>query len=108
MTVRISDLGPAELISTVLEIERLLGRDREREVRWGPRTVDLDVLVWGERTIHTPSLEIPHPRLAARRFVLAPLRDLLGDDAEIPGLGRIDGLLRAVAEQEVEELSASW
>jgi 2-amino-4-hydroxy-6-hydroxymethyldihydropteridine diphosphokinase len=108
VTVRITDLQPDELIATVLEIERLLGRDREHEARWGPRPLDLDVLVWGERVIHTPALDVPHPRLAQRRFALAPLAELLGPDAVIPGLGRLDGLLHAVAAQEVEEIAPSW
>ena len=106
--VRIADLQPAELIATVLEIEALLGRDRDRETRWGPRPLDLDVLVWGARTIRTPALEIPHPRLTERRFALAPLADLLGPDVEIPGAGPIAPLLERVRDQQLERIADTW
>src|SRR5690348_11768070 len=71
--VRYREGTPAELIATVLELERLLGRDRRGEARGGPRVIDLDVLVWGARVIRTPELEVPHPRLVERRFALQPL-----------------------------------
>jgi len=106
--VRIAELVPAELIATVLEIEALLGRDREREPRWGPRPLDLDVLLWGARTIRTPELEIPHPRLVERRFALAPLVDLLGPDVEIPGAGRGSTLLERVRDQQLERIAETW
>lgn len=93
---------PAELIAGVLEIERLLGRDRRREARWGPRTIDVDVLLWGDREVRWPGaggvrLEVPHPRLTARVFALAPVADLLGDDHVVPGTGRTVGAWRAAA-----------
>jgi 2-amino-4-hydroxy-6-hydroxymethyldihydropteridine diphosphokinase len=98
-----------ELIATVLEIERLLGRDRRGEERWGPRTIDLDVLVWGDRVVKTPELEVPHPRLHERRFVLRPLIELLGGDFVLPGTTEtLDVLEQRVLAQEIEELSASW
>jgi len=71
--LRVGELQPAELIAVVRELEHLLGRDRRAEGRWGPRTIDLDVLVWGARVVRSPELEVPHPRLAERRFALAPL-----------------------------------
>lgn len=101
-------LQPAELIATVLELERLLGRDRRVEARWGPRTLDLDVLVWGARTLQTPDLEVPHPRLAERRFALAPLVALLGEEFEVPGAGPAGALLARTRGQDVEELAESW
>ena len=106
--LRASDLSPAELIATVLELEHLLGRDRRGEARWGPRTIDLDVLVWGGRVLRSPELEVPHPRLAERRFALAPLVALLGDAFEIPGAGPAGALLARVRDQDVRELEASW
>lgn len=106
--LQLPDLQPAELIATVLEIERLLGRDRTRETRWGPRPIDLDVLVWGDRTIRTPELEVPHPRLGERRFALEPLVALLGPAAIVPGLGPLAPLLRRVADQQLEQLADSW
>jgi 2-amino-4-hydroxy-6-hydroxymethyldihydropteridine diphosphokinase len=103
------DVTPAELIATVLEIEHMLGRDRRGEERWGPRTIDLDVLVWGTRIVREPGLEIPHPRLHERRFVLRPLIDLLGDQVVLPTMQDTLGALEErVMTQELEELSASW
>jgi 2-amino-4-hydroxy-6-hydroxymethyldihydropteridine diphosphokinase len=69
-------LGARELLDRLLEIERALGRDRSREERWGPRTIDLDLLLYGGETIEEPGLTVPHPRLAERRFVLEPLHEL--------------------------------
>ena len=71
-----TSLGPRELLDRLLEVERSLGRDRSREERWGPRTVDLDLLLYGDETVSEAGLEIPHPRLAERAFVLAPLLEL--------------------------------
>ncbi len=74
---------PEELWTTIVETERLLGRDRMREARWGPRTIDIDVLVWTGHdrrwAVGDSWLEIPHPRLTARRFALEPTAELLGD-----------------------------
>ncbi len=99
---------PGELIATVLEIERLLGRQRETAARWGPRPLDLDVLVWGARSVRTPELEVPHPRLAERRFALAPLVDLLGELFVIPGVGPAGAALARVTAQACEELAQVW
>jgi|SRR4029453_17648683 2-amino-4-hydroxy-6-hydroxymethyldihydropteridine diphosphokinase len=71
-----TDLEPRELLERLLEVERALGRDRSREERWGPRKVDLDLLLYGGETIDEPGLEVPHPRLAERAFVLEPLLEL--------------------------------
>ncbi|MCW5800819.1 MAG: 2-amino-4-hydroxy-6-hydroxymethyldihydropteridine diphosphokinase [Deltaproteobacteria bacterium] len=101
-----TDVQPAELIATVLEIERLAGRVRPAPRR-GPRHIDLDVLWWGAREVRTPELEVPHPRLAERRFALAPLVELVGEDAAIPGRGRAGNLLARVADQAVERIG-SW
>ena len=60
----------------VTDVERSLGRDRAVEERWGPRTLDLDLLLYGGETIDEPGLEVPHPRLAERAFVLEPLLEL--------------------------------
>jgi 2-amino-4-hydroxy-6-hydroxymethyldihydropteridine diphosphokinase len=103
-----ADGQPAELIATVLEIERLLGRARAREARWGPRAIDLDVLVWGERIVRTPELEVPHPRLAERKFALTPLIALLGDAFVVPGFGAAGELVRRVAGQSCDEIAATW
>ena len=108
--VRIALAGaqPGELIATLLELERQLGRARETEARWGPRRIDLDVLVWGARTVRTPELWVPHPRLTERKFALAPLVALVGDDFVVPDVGPAGALLRQVAEQDCEEIAETW
>ena len=107
--VRVVDATPAELIATVLELERLLGRDRRSEARWGPRMIDLDILVWGNRVLRTPELELPHPRLAERRFVLRPLIDLFGPDAIVVGqTSTLGALEHRVATQVLDEAAATW
>jgi 2-amino-4-hydroxy-6-hydroxymethyldihydropteridine diphosphokinase len=87
-----TDLSPRELLAELLRIERDLGRDRVQSPPQGPRTADLDLLLYGDERIHEPGLEVPHPRLHERRFVLEPLSDL---DAGlfIPGRGEVHALL---------------
>jgi 2-amino-4-hydroxy-6-hydroxymethyldihydropteridine diphosphokinase len=86
-----TDLGPRALLERLLEIERSLGRLRLGP-RWGPRTIDLDLLVHGETVVYEPDLTVPHPRLHERLFVLEPLAEL--DPAlEIPGKGAVSALL---------------
>ena len=101
------DVQPRELIEIVLEIERMLGRDRSVETRWGPRTLDLDVLVWDDRAFRIESLEVPHPRLTERRFALAPVADLLGEDVVVAGKP-LAHWLGGVRDQEIEYLASSW
>ena len=67
-------VSPRELLTLLLEIERNMGRVREE--RWGPRVIDLDLLFFGEEVIKEQGLEVPHPRLHERRFVLAPLAEI--------------------------------
>jgi 2-amino-4-hydroxy-6-hydroxymethyldihydropteridine diphosphokinase len=62
-----------------LAVERAFGRDRGSEQRWGPRTLDIDILVYGDLTLDTPELVLPHPRLLERAFVLVPLCDIRPD-----------------------------
>jgi 2-amino-4-hydroxy-6-hydroxymethyldihydropteridine diphosphokinase len=85
-------LAPHELLEALLEIERGLGRDRGCVPPGGPRTVDLDLLLYGSTVIAEPGLEVPHPRLAERRFVLEPLTEL-DPELEIPAKGRVQALL---------------
>jgi 2-amino-4-hydroxy-6-hydroxymethyldihydropteridine diphosphokinase len=87
-----TELGASALLGQLLEIERELGRDRSREERWGPRTIDLDLLLYGKEVIDEPGLTVPHPRLAERRFVLEPLHELAPDLA-LPNGRRIRDLL---------------
>jgi 2-amino-4-hydroxy-6-hydroxymethyldihydropteridine diphosphokinase len=84
-------LEPRELLDVLLRIERELGRVRDGE-RWGPRTIDLDLLVHGKSVVDEPGLRVPHPRLHERRFALEPLADL-DPGLEIPGRGPVSALL---------------
>ncbi len=88
-----TDLAPDELLGQLHEIEADFGR--ERTVRWGPRTLDLDLLIHGERVIDGPALTVPHPRIQERGFVLAPLTDL-APALQHPTLGEtVDALYAA-------------
>ena len=84
-------LEPRALLERLLGVERELGRTREGP-RHGPRTIDLDLLVYDDRVIDEPGLVVPHPRLAERRFVLEPLAEL-DPDVVVPGHGRVAELL---------------
>jgi 2-amino-4-hydroxy-6-hydroxymethyldihydropteridine diphosphokinase len=85
-----TELSPRELLDVLLAVERRLGR--ERRERWGPRTIDLDLLLYGDEVIDEDGLTIPHPRLHERRFVLEPLADL-APKLVVPGLGRLKDVL---------------
>ena len=71
-----ASIGPEELLAATLELERLLGRDRSREQRWGPRPIDIDLLVHGDEVRDTPELTVPHPRITERAFVLVPMLEV--------------------------------
>jgi 2-amino-4-hydroxy-6-hydroxymethyldihydropteridine diphosphokinase len=81
-----------DLLSRLLEIECELGRDRASSERWGPRTIDLDLLLYGDRVVDEPGLRVPHPRLHERRFVLEPLAEL-SPGLVVPGRGPVSDLL---------------
>ena len=83
-----TDLDPIALLGRLQAIEARFGR--VREVRWGPRTLDLDLLLYGDQVIATPTLQVPHPRMAERRFVLAPLAEI-APEAVDPRSGRTIG-----------------
>lgn len=72
-------LDPHPLLNRLLAIERSLGRDRTNAIPNGPRTLDLDLLLYGNRIIRTESLQLPHPRMAQRAFVLQPLAEIAPD-----------------------------
>jgi 2-amino-4-hydroxy-6-hydroxymethyldihydropteridine diphosphokinase len=86
-----TELAPRELLERLLAVERDLGRVREGP-RYGPRTIDLDLLLYGDAVVDEPGLRIPHPRMTERRFVLEPLAEL-EPDLVIPGRGRLRDLL---------------
>jgi 2-amino-4-hydroxy-6-hydroxymethyldihydropteridine diphosphokinase len=87
-----TELGPRELLERMLAVERVLGRERAGP-RYGPRTIDLDLLLYGDEAIAEPGLVVPHPRLAERAFVLEPLAEL-APDLVLPDGRRIAELVR--------------
>lgn len=89
-----TELAPRELLDALLDIERGAGRIRDGE-RWGPRTLDLDLLYMEGVVLHEERLTLPHPRMAERAFVLLPLAEL-APDLDLPGQGRVDDLLAAL------------
>ena len=101
-----TELLPKLLLKRILEIERSLGRKRNRPK--GPRTLDIDILLFGRARVEAPGLKIPHPAMHQRRFVLAPLAEI-APEARHPGLGRsVRELLDALplADAQVRRLSS--
>lgn len=96
-------LDPLALLGRLQEIENGLGR--VRTVRWGPRTVDLDILLYGDQTIDLPDLQVPHPRMHQRAFVMVPLADL-NPGLVVAGEQARDLAGRLAVEQRVERLRA--
>ena len=95
--------GPEALLDAALELEALLGRDRAREVRWGPRPIDIDLLLHGDEVRDTPRLTLPHPRLAERAFVLVPALEVW-PGGSLPDGRRFADLLAALSPVEGIEL----
>ena len=85
-------LAPRELLDALLAVERSLGRTREGP-RFGPRTIDLDLLLYGDGSFDEPGLTVPHPRLHERAFALEPLAEL-DPGLDVPGHGPLETLLR--------------
>jgi 2-amino-4-hydroxy-6-hydroxymethyldihydropteridine diphosphokinase len=92
-----TELGPRELLERLLAVERELGRERGAGPRWGPRTIDLDLLLYGDATVDEPGLTVPHPRLTERSFVLEPLLEL-DSGLHLPDGRGLRSLLRAAVE----------
>jgi 2-amino-4-hydroxy-6-hydroxymethyldihydropteridine diphosphokinase len=86
-----TSLSPRGLLDQLLDVERRLGRERVGH-RWGPRTIDLDLLLYGEEVVDEPGLEVPHPRLLEREFALRPLAELIPAQ-KIPGNGTVSAAL---------------
>ncbi|MEA3640521.1 MAG: 2-amino-4-hydroxy-6-hydroxymethyldihydropteridine diphosphokinase [Lamprobacter sp.] len=89
-------LKPLALLAALQQIERQHGRIRNGQ-RWGPRTLDLDILLMGEQVLRLPQLCVPHPQMHCRAFVLGPLAEIAPPGLEIPGQGRVDQQLAALA-----------
>lgn len=103
-------LTPEALLRELLAIERRAGRQRSAEtasLKWGPRTLDLDLLLYGNQRINRPGLRVPHPYLHERAFALVPLAEIAAD-AEIPGHGRVGEALRHVDVGGIAPLAADF
>lgn len=97
-------LWPQALLDAMLALERGFGRDRDNPApRWGPRTLDLDLLLYGDMIIDEPGLRVPHPHLHQRAFVLVPLSEI-APDAAIPDHGSVRGALAGVATDGIDAL----
>ncbi len=94
-----TQFSAVKLLQRLMDIEELMGRTRQGR-RWAPRTIDLDVLTWGDLELETPQLSVPHPRMHLRRFVLVPLLEL-DPTFEIPGLGAAAGFEAMLEGQKV-------
>jgi 2-amino-4-hydroxy-6-hydroxymethyldihydropteridine diphosphokinase len=97
-------LTPAALLAALLELEQQAGRDRERQQHWGPRVLDLDLLVYGELEIDEPGLQVPHPGISERTFVLFPLREIAAG-LEIPGQGRVAELAALLDDADLHRIA---
>jgi len=96
--------SPAGLLAALLDVERAHGRVRGE--RWGPRALDLDILLWGDRVVDEPGLRVPHPELHHRRFALEPLAEL-DPDARHPVLQKtVAELLAGVRDQSVKRVDS--
>ncbi len=98
----LTQLEPRTLLGELLAMERAFGRPAERE-RWGPRVIDLDLLVYGRERREEPGLILPHRGIVERNFVLYPLCDL-APDLDVPGLGRVAELKERLASDGLESL----
>jgi 2-amino-4-hydroxy-6-hydroxymethyldihydropteridine diphosphokinase len=88
-----TQLGLLELLTSLLQIEREFGRDRANAIANGPRTLDLDILLYGDSLVNEPGLKIPHPRLDEREFVLAPLNEIAPDARDPRSSAKVKELL---------------
>jgi 2-amino-4-hydroxy-6-hydroxymethyldihydropteridine diphosphokinase len=97
-------LAPVPLLEAMLDIERRAGRDRDDDgPRWGPRILDLDLLLYGDAMLDLPGLRVPHPHLHERAFALVPLVEIAPDVA-IPGIGRARDVLETMASADIQAL----
>ena len=97
-------LGARPLLDHLLEIERAHGRERSADGRWGPRTLDLDLLLYGDAAIDEPGLRVPHPHLHERAFALLPLAEI-APETVIPGVGRAAEALARLPSTDIAVLS---
>ncbi|CCD93170.1 2-amino-4-hydroxy-6-hydroxymethyldihydropteridinepyrophosphokinase (7,8-dihydro-6-hydroxymethylpterin-pyrophosphokinase) (HPPK) (6-hydroxymethyl-7,8-dihydropterin pyrophosphokinase) (PPPK) [Bradyrhizobium sp. ORS 375] len=100
-----TSVAPHPLLTILHDVERLFGRDRTRETRWGPRTLDLDLIAYDDVTLDTPDLILPHPRLFERGFVLVPLAEIV-PERRISGR-RVCEALRGVSRDGIQPLPSA-
>jgi 2-amino-4-hydroxy-6-hydroxymethyldihydropteridine diphosphokinase len=98
----LTHLSAPQLLEQLLQIERAMGR--RREVRWGPRIIDLDLVWMNDAAISSSDLTVPHPGVSSRNFVLYPLADL-APTLDIPGCGNVQTLMRAVGAADISVLA---
>ncbi|MEO6155740.1 MAG: 2-amino-4-hydroxy-6-hydroxymethyldihydropteridine diphosphokinase [Thermomonas sp.] len=96
-------LGARVLLDRLLAVERNFGRIRSPGERWGPRTLDLDLLLFGDEVIDEPGLQVPHPHLHERAFAMLPLADI-APELSIPGVGLVGELAAAMASDGIQAL----
>ena len=100
--VAATELPPPALLARAQAVERSFGRDRAQERRWGPRTLDIDLIAYDDVALNTPELTLPHPRLFERAFVLAPLAEI-APERRVAGV-RIKDALASVDQAGIEKL----
>ena len=100
--VAATELPPPALLARAQAVERSFGRDRAQERRWGPRTLDIDLIAYNDVALNTPELTLPHPRLFERAFVLAPLAEI-APERRVAGV-RIKDALASVDQTGIEKL----
>ena len=101
-----TSLFPLMLLSRTARVERSLGRIRT--IAKGPRTIDVDILLYGRSIIRSPRLEVPHPRMAERRFVLAPLADLVPELRHPLTHKSIREMVQSAPDQQIRKRSGGW
>ena len=101
-----TELDPHALLDGLMRVEKEFGRDRSAGVRNGPRTLDLDILVFGDQRISEPRLEIPHPRMSERDFVLVPLAELASRDQTTGILESVSQLIKAFRKRSPNQSDA--
>lgn len=97
-------LSAEQILQRTQLIEQTHGRERSG-LRWGPRTLDIDILVYGDQTIDTKKLQVPHPGISEREFVLYPLLEI-APDLHIPGLGLVNCLVKECPSYELERINS--
>ena len=98
-----TSLTARELLAALLAVEANQGRQRDGRL-WGPRVIDLDLLVYAQDTIEEPGLQVPHPGIAERNFVLLPLMEI-APDLVVPGLGPLSGVIVNCEEPRIERIA---